>query len=121
MAKILIADDETNILDVMKDVLEEAGHDVVGVYDGDEAIRQLKNKRFDIAFIDVMMPKVDGYHVAAAVTNLPRRPKIVIVTARDFEADKNAILATGADAFLPKPFSNHELLEVVATLLENKK
>lgn len=121
MARILIADDEVQILSVMTDVLEAAGYEVVGVGDGEAAIQMLKSQPFDLALVDVMMPKVDGYHVAMQVHSLPHPPHVVIVTSRNFEADRRALQAAGAAAFLPKPFSNRELLEVVSTLLDQKK
>src|SRR5688572_24025592 len=105
MARVLIADDEEQILSVMMDLLESAGHEVVGVTDGQEALRVLKTRDFDVALIDVMMPKVDGYHVAQQVHGLPNPPKVVIVTSRDYDGDKHALQAAGAAAFLPKPFA----------------
>lgn len=120
MGRILIADDEEQILSVMVDVLEAAGHDVVGVADGAEALNKLKLEEFDVALIDVMMPKMDGYHVAAQIHGLPTPPKVVIVTSRNYDGDRQALRAAGVDAFLPKPFSNKDLLEVVANMLKFK-
>lgn len=120
MGRILIADDEKNILEVMMDVLESAGHQITGVGDGQEALFQLQSGQFDVAVLDVMMPKMDGYHLAHAAHSLQYPPKIIIVTARDFDNDKLTLKAIGADAFLSKPFSNKELIEVVANLLQEK-
>ena len=114
MGRILIADDERQILEAMADVLEAAGYDVVGAFDGEDALGKLRAGGFDVALIDVVMPKLDGYHLAQKIHGLPEPPKIVIVTSRDFEGDENALRAAGADAFLPKPFSNRDLIEVVA-------
>ena len=120
MGRILIADDEAKILEVMKDILEGEGHQVVAVSDGETALRWLQSDRFDVALIDVMMPRMDGYHVAAAVRALENPPKIIIVTARDYKTDKEAIHASGADAFLPKPFATKDLIEVVKNLIAEK-
>lgn len=120
MARILIADDEAHILDVMKDILEGAGHKVCGVVNGEDALAELKKSDYDVALIDVMMPKVDGYHVAAQIHGLSRPPRIVIVTSRNFDGDRQALIAAGVDAFLPKPFSNRDLVEVVTRLLADK-
>lgn len=117
MGRILIADDEKQILEVMVDILEAAGHEVIAVADGKEALFHLQSSYFDIAILDVMMPKMDGYHLAQAVHGLPKPPAVVIVTSRDFDGDKQALTAAGAAAFLPKPFSNKDLIEVVAKLL----
>jgi CheY-like chemotaxis protein len=120
MARILIADDEEHILEVMMDVLEGAGHDVVGVTDGSEALEQFKTKTFDLVLLDVVMPKLDGYHAAQKIRGFPRPPKIVIVTSRDYDGDKHALQAAGADAYLPKPFANKDLVAVVENLLSGK-
>ena len=118
MGRILIADDEVQILEAMVDVLEAAGHHVTGVTDGQEALWRLQSSEFDVALLDVMMPKIDGYHLAQAANGLIRPPKVVIVTSRDFDGDKQAMIAAGVNAFLPKPFANRELLEVVANMLQ---
>lgn len=115
--RILIADDEAEILDVMRDVLEDAGYEVTGVGDGAQALSLLKDTKFDVALIDVMMPKLDGYHLAAQIHGLPNPPKVVIVTSRNFDRDERTLRSVGVAAFLPKPFSNRDLLEVVATLV----
>ena len=120
MGRILIADDEQHILEVMVDILESAGHEVIAVPDGHEALFHLQSSYFDIAILDVMMPKLDGYHLAQAVHGLPKPPIVVIVTSRDFDGDKHALTAAGVAAFLPKPFSNKDLIEVVAKLLKEK-
>lgn len=119
MGRILIADDEETILEVMVDILESAGHQVVGVSDGQAALEQLKSHTFDVVLADVMMPKIDGYHLAQQIYSLQNRPRIVMVTSRDFDSDKRAVQAVGADAFLQKPFANRELLEVVTRLINN--
>ncbi len=121
MGRILIADDEQYILEVMMDILEAAGHEVVGVKDGEEALFNLQSSAFDLALIDVMMPKLDGYHLAQAIHGLMDPPIIVIVTSRDFEGDRQVLMAAGAKAFLPKPFVNRDLIEMVAKLLAEKK
>jgi len=117
MGRILIADDETEILSVMTDVLEEAGHKVIGVIDGEEAFKELQKHVFDVALIDVMMPKMDGYHLATRIHGLPRPPKVVIVTSRNYDKDQKTLEAVGVAAFLPKPFSNRDLIEVVSNLM----
>ena len=121
MGRILIADDEEHILEVMVDILEMAGHEVVAVNDGEEALKQLRVRHFDVALFDVMMPRLDGYHAAQQVHGLDNPPRVVIVTSRNFEADQRALAAAGVDAFLAKPFQNRDLVDVVASLLQKKK
>ncbi len=120
MARILVADDEQQILEAIVDVLENAGHTVVGVSDGREALFQVQSTQFDLVVLDVMMPKMDGYHLAKEIHNLRNPPIIVIATSRNFEGDKQALLAAGAAAFVSKPFSNRDLVDMVATLVENR-
>ncbi|MCG3203575.1 MAG: putative transcriptional regulatory protein YedW [Elusimicrobia bacterium] len=121
MGKILIADDEQSILEAMTDVLLDQGHQVVGVSDGREALFQIQLQDFDVAILDVMMPKMDGYHLAQALRGLAHPPAVLIVTSRDFEGDQQALKATGVTAFLQKPFSNSELVDVVDQLLKREK
>src|SRR4051812_3633826 len=64
MERILVADDEAELLEVMVDILEAAGHEVIGVGDGEAAVKELKKSRFDVAVFDVMMPRLDGYRAA---------------------------------------------------------
>jgi DNA-binding response OmpR family regulator len=85
------------------------------------ALQMLRQEAYDVALIDVMMPKLDGYHVASMIRGLPNPPKIVIVTSRNYDKDRNVLEMVGVDAFLPKPFSNRDLLEVVTTLIKRKK
>ena len=120
MARVLIADDELQILEAMVDVLESAGHEVMGVSNGEEALHLLKAKQFDVALIDVMMPRLDGYHLAQRLHALPHRPRVAIVTSRDFNGDKHALKGAGVEAFLQKPFANRDLLDLVTTLSKKK-
>lgn len=121
MARVLIADDETLILEAMMDVLESAGHEVRGVGDGEQALFELQTRDYDVVLIDVMMPKMDGYHVSQQIHGLSSPPKIVIVTSRDYEGDQQALRAAGADAFLPKPFANKDLIEVVGNMVKQRQ
>lgn len=120
MGRVLIADDEEQILGAMMDVLEGAGHEVVGAFDGEEALKLIEKQQFDVALLDVMMPKLDGYHLATRIHGLPKPPKIVIVTARNYDHDESTLKSVGVEAFLPKPFSNRDLIEVVARLIAGK-
>ena len=121
MKRILIADDEEHILGVMIDVLEGAGYEVVGVSDGEQALEKLQNQSFDVALLDVMMPKLNGYQLATKINGLENQPKVIIVTSRNYDKDEKTLRTVGASAFLPKPFSNKDLLDVVKNLAEKKK
>jgi DNA-binding response OmpR family regulator len=120
MGRILVVEDDENILSAMIDVITSAGHEAVGVEDGEKALGLLDSQRFDVALLDVMLPKISGYHVAAKCHGLPDPPKIIIVTARDFKGDTQTVHNVGADAFIQKPFSNRDLLNAIKTLLKGK-
>jgi two-component system, OmpR family, response regulator ResD len=118
MFKVLVADDDRQILDSIVDVFENGGYEVVGVCDGLQALALLKTHSFDMAIIDVMMPKMDGYHLAAKIHALEKKPKVVIMSSRRFEEDKVTLDHIGVSAFMQKPFSIKELLETVQRLLK---
>jgi CheY-like chemotaxis protein len=121
MGRILIADDEAKILEVMLDVLEAVGHEVTGVADGEEAVQALKQNEYDVVLLDVMMPKLNGYQVAEKIRDMPNPPAVIIVTAaRNYESDKQVLSTVGAVAFLPKPFSNQDLKLLVKDLLAKR-
>jgi len=116
---ILIADDDEDILALVKAVLERSGHEVVAVGDGAEALASVRARRPDLAVIDITMPHVDGLEVLrrlradAETTTLP----IVLLSAQAQEADVVRGFATGASAYVKKPFSPRELAARVAELL----
>lgn len=117
MAKILVADDEPSILDVIIETLEQCGHEVVGVSDGLQALNLLNSLIFDLAILDVMMPKLDGYHLATKIHGLVHPPKVMIISSRNFEDDRSLLNSIGADAFLAKPFSKKELINAIDNLI----
>jgi two-component system, OmpR family, response regulator MtrA len=116
---ILIADDDEDILALVKAVLERSGHEVVAVGDGAEALASVRRRRPDLAVLDITMPHVDGLEVLrrlradAETTALP----VVLLSAQAQEADVERGFATGASAYVKKPFSPRELAARVAELL----
>jgi CheY-like chemotaxis protein len=116
---ILIADDDEDILALVKAVLERSGHEVVAVGDGAEALASVRARRPDLAVLDITMPHVDGLEVLrrlradAETTALP----VVLLSAQAQEADVARGFATGASAYVKKPFSPRELAARVAELL----
>ena len=116
---ILIADDDEDILELVKAVLERSGHEVVAVGDGAEALASVRTRRPDLAVLDIAMPHVDGLEVLrrlradAETTALP----VVLLSAQAQEADVERGFATGASAYVKKPFSPRELAARVAELL----
>jgi len=116
--RILTADDDPETLEFIKMALEMTGYDVVAVSDGKQALDCILAGKFDLCVLDVMMPRMDGYHVTEEVSEKYPNMKILLLTSRDFQKDKLAIEASGADAYMSKPFDVNEFLRVIKELLE---
>ena len=117
MSSILIAEDEKNIADVVKDILEAEGHDVRVVRNGVAAIAAYHERRPDLLILDVMMPRKGGFEVCAEIREVDELTPILFLTARDADVDKVHGLNIGADDYLTKPFSAQELVARVAAIL----
>lgn len=108
MAKILVAEDEEKINELICRNLQLVGHTVESALDGDEALAMIENGRYDLALLDVMMPGLSGFDIAQQIGGkLP----IIFVTARDGLSSRLSGLNLGADDYITKPF---EILELVA-------
>lgn len=106
---VLIADDDKEIRQLLKTYLEQECYKVDVASDGEEAIRRFEQNTYHLVILDLMMPKVDGIEVCRRLrqtTNIP----IVMLTAKDQEMDKIVGLSIGADDYMTKPFSIHELV-----------
>lgn len=115
--KILVVDDEEAISLALEFLLQRAGYEVAVASEGNEALEKVVTWHPDLVLLDIMMPGKDGFEVCQAVrerSDLPRQPKIVMLTAKGREIDRTKGLAVGADDYLVKPFSTEELLERVA-------
>jgi DNA-binding response OmpR family regulator len=116
---VLVADDDADILSLVKAVLERSGHEVVAVRDGAEALASARARKPDLAVLDIAMPEVDGLEVLRRLRADPTTSElpVVLLSARAQEADVVRGFAIGASAYLKKPFSPRELSEHVAELL----
>ena len=117
--KVLIVDDEPNILVSVEFLMRREGHEVATAVDGQEAIDLLDELRPDLMILDVMMPRKNGFEVCAEVRaddRLSAMP-ILMLTAKGREAEMKKGLSLGADAYITKPFSTHELVLKVNELL----
>lgn len=118
-ARILVADNDEDILTLVAFRLERLGHEVLVARDGQEALDRAQAELPDLCVLDVMMPRLTGYDVTeqlragAETAAIP----VILLTARVQEADVQRGLAAGADAYVRKPFSPAELREQVETLL----
>lgn len=113
--KILIADDEAEIRDVLRLYLEKDGYDVIEAADGVEAMEKLRKESPDLAILDIMMPGLDGYRVLRNVRENNNIP-VIMLSAKDTDADKILGLDLGADDYITKPFGP---LEAVARVNSN--
>ncbi|MBU7318369.1 response regulator transcription factor [Paenibacillus oleatilyticus] len=107
--RILIADDDREIRELVKTYLERETYRIDTAADGEEALRLFESHRYNLILLDLMMPKVDGIEVCRRLrmkTNVP----ILMLTAKDQEIDKVLGLSIGADDYITKPFSVHELV-----------
>lgn len=114
--KILVVDDEHNIVDILKVNLEREGYTVVAAYDGLQAIEMAESQKPDLILLDCMLPKLDGFDVCKKLrhkTNVP----ILMLTAKSEEIDKVLGLELGADDYITKPFSVREVLARVKAQL----
>ncbi|MDR1209266.1 MAG: response regulator transcription factor [Clostridiales bacterium] len=116
MYHILVVDDEKLIVKGIKFSLEQDGMTVAPAYDGEEALRLFKEGDFDLVVLDVMLPKMDGLQVCAALRETSAVP-IIMVTARGDDMDKIMGLEYGADDYITKPFNILELKARIKAIL----
>lgn len=117
--KILVADDEPNIVISLEYLLKREGYAVLIARDGQEALESIAREQPDLVLLDVMMPKKTGFEVCQEVraSDALAAVKILMLTAKGRDTDVAKGLALGADAYITKPFSTRELVQKVAELL----
>lgn len=116
---VLAADDDEDILELVAFRLERSGYTVLKARDGEEALQVAREARPDLAVLDVMMPKLDGFEVTRAIRadGATKAMPIILLTARAQDADVQAGFDAGADDYLRKPFSPQELRARVQAIL----
>lgn len=117
---IVVADDDPQLLRLVTRNLQLEGYEVLAAADGQQALEQIEARAPDLALLDVMMPKLDGFSVCQRVREFSSLP-IIIVTARGQDQDKVKGLDLGADDYLTKPFSVDELLARVRAVLRRSQ
>ena len=117
MYKILIAEDDRNILAGLIDILKMDGYSTVIARDGEAALKQVKDRNPDLLILDVMLPKMSGFEVCKKLKELGSSIPIIILSAKGDEADKVLGLELGADDYVTKPFSPRELLVRIKAVL----
>jgi DNA-binding response OmpR family regulator len=116
-AKILIAEDDSNIRLGLTATLESEGYAVTAASDGAQALKLFPQEKFELVILDVMMPRASGYDVCRELRALGARVPVLFLTAKSEEIDKVVGLKLGADDYVTKPFGVHELLARVEALL----
>ena len=119
--KVLIVDDEPNIVTSLEYLMTRSGYEVVVARNGDEALALVETFMPDLVLLDVMMPRRSGYEVCQKLRENAqwRHIKIVMLSAKGREAEVSKGLSLGADGYVTKPFSNRELIAKVGELLDN--
>lgn len=117
---VVVADDQRDIRALIEICLEHAGYEVAQAADGLEAVQVIRDRCPDLAVLDIRMPEMSGLEVLHAIRNdrLTARLPVVLLTAAAQGDDVSRRLKEGADAYLVKPFSPHELVERVSSLLD---
>jgi DNA-binding response OmpR family regulator len=116
--KILIADDEPNIVISLEYLMQREGFDVSVARDGQEALRMLREQQPDLVLLDAMMPKLTGFEVLQQLREDGLELKVLMLTAKGRDTDIEKGRSLGADDYVVKPFSTRELVERVRQLLE---
>ncbi len=117
MPKILIADDEKMIRNVVREYAEFEGYETVEACDGMEAVKIAKEQDFDLIIMDIMMPRLDGYSAVKEIRKTKKTP-IVMLSARGEEYDKLFGFEIGIDDYVVKPFSPKELLARIRAIIK---
>jgi DNA-binding response OmpR family regulator len=120
--RVLIVEDEPNIVLSLEILLRRAGYETASAGDGEEALELIRRTRPDVVLLDIMLPKRNGYEVCRSVKSEPALSAIpvIMLTAKGQEVEMLKGLELGASAYITKPFGNAEVLEAVRAALESR-
>lgn len=118
-ASVLIVDDEPNILLSLQFLMKKAGYDVRTAKDGEQALEEIARAKPDLVLLDVMMPKLDGFSVCQRIRAEPdwQSVRVIMLTARGRDVEREKGLSLGADDYITKPFSTKDAIDRVAAVL----
>ncbi len=116
--RVLITEDEPNIVESLTFILQRAGYEVTSVADGEAAVRRLRSDPPDIMILDVMLPRLNGFEVLKLVKTdqILKSLPVIILTAKGQAHDRELAEQIGADAFITKPFSNRDIIDQIGRL-----
>src|SRR5437868_14615863 len=122
-ARVLIADDHPQGVELLDAYLADSGFEIETAYDGEEALRKVRDWRPDLVLLDIMMPKVSGFEVCKRLKADPatRDVAVLMITALDQPSDVERAVEAGTDDFLTKPINQTELLGRVRALLASRQ
>lgn len=116
MTRVLIVDDEPDILLMLRVNLEADGFETALAADGETALKRIGEERFDVVLLDVMMPVMDGWGVLQGLGGEADAPRVIVVSAKSSDRDVLRALELGASDYVKKPFSPEELSALIAKL-----
>ena len=116
--RVLIAEDEPNLVESLSFILNREGYEVTAVFDGEAVLEQLRSTKPGLVILDVMLPKMNGFEVLKVIKGTPdlARVPVMILTAKGQDKDRKTAEGFGADDFVTKPFSNADIVERVKAL-----
>ena len=117
--KVLVIDDSKTIRRSAENLLSKAGCDVITAIDGFDALAKIADSHPEIIFVDIMMPRLDGYQTCALIKNNSefKSTPVVMLSSKDGLFDKAKGRIVGSDSYLTKPFSREDLLDAISTLV----
>jgi DNA-binding response OmpR family regulator len=123
MGKILLVDDHPDIVRLLQMSLRGEGHAIFVAHDGEEALEQLRKEQPDMVFLDVIMPKLDGFRVLNRIKSDPelRNTVVVMLTVRDQPEDVTLGLDVGAEFYMTKPFRPDEVVALARRVFLNRE
>ncbi len=118
--RILIVDDEVELVELMSMRLKASGYEVLALHDGENVLKKMRAERPDLIILDIMLPKVDGYKICVSLKEDAEFGKIpvILLTAKDLAREADQIQASRADACLTKPFESKQLLAKIRELIK---
>jgi two-component system phosphate regulon response regulator PhoB len=121
--KIMVVDDEPDIVKIIKISLELANFEIIEAYNGEECLSKLQEgQKPALILLDIMMPEISGYEVCQKIKQTPewKDIKVIMLTAKGQKGDAEEGLKSGADDYIIKPFDPYELIEQVKEILQKK-